>query len=464
MIPPAEPTHPRRTEAVKILRLAVPLILGQLAGVLMTFVDTVMAGRLSAEALASVAAGGAVWYSVMLSGMGVLLAVSPSVAQLDGAGRHDEIAPIVRQAFWIAGALSLLTFAVGLGAAPLLRILAVDPSLHPTILGYLRALLWGAPAMYAFLALRFLCEGMEISRPIMYWGFIGLGVNVVANYGLIYGRWGLPALGAIGCGYATSAVWWTQFAGLAIYVTRHSRLGRLGIFDRYDSPNGPLIRQLLRVGLPIGFSFFAEVSMFAGVALLMGSIGAIAIAGHQIALNVASTTFMVPLGIALATTVRVGNALGREDPVAARRAGWLGILLALAAQVFAASLLLTFPRIIASIYSPDPEVIAIAVQLLALAAIFQLSDGLQVASAGALRGAKDTTGPMFITVVAYWLVGLPIGYWLCFHRDQGPQGLWIGIIGGLTVAGVLLVARFWQLMRSVAPSYSEPQSEPRDSR
>ncbi|MCP4203578.1 MAG: MATE family efflux transporter [bacterium] len=414
----------------------------------MTFVDTVMAGRLSAEALASVAAGAAVWHTIMLAGMGVLLAVSPSVAHLEGAGEHQEIGPLVRQALWIAAGLTVLTVGVGLGAGPLLRVLEVDPSLHPTILGYLRALLWGAPAMYAFLALRFLCEGMEISRPVMYFGFIGLGVNVVANYGLIYGRWGLPALGAVGCGYATSAVWCTEFIGLVVYIRRHPKLGSLGIFDHFEWPRADWIRELLRLGAPIGFSFFVEVSMFAGVALLMGSISAVAVAGHQIAINVASTTFMVALGISLATTVRVGNALGRGDLEGARRSGWLGIQVALAVQVLSAVVLVTFPRAIATIYSVDEGVIGIAAQLLVLAAVFQLSDGLQVSAAGALRGLKDTRGPMIVTVVAYWLIGLPFGYWLCFHRDLGPRGLWIGIIGGLTVAGVLLAARFRQLSRS----------------
>lgn len=456
MISPADSTHPRRTEAVKLLRLAGPLILGQLAGVLMTFVDTVMAGRLSAEALASVAAGAAVWHTVMLAGMGVLLAVSPCVAHLDGSGKHHEIGPIVRQAIWIAAALSVLTLAVCLGAAPLLRALDVEPSLHPTILGYLRALLWGAPAMYAFLALRFLCEGMENSRPVMYFGFLGLGVNVIANYGLIYGHWGLPALGAIGCGYATSAVWCVEFLGLVIYIHRHPKLGALGIFDRFEWPRADLLRELLHLGLPIGFSFFVEVSMFAGVALLMGSISAVAVAGHQIAINVASITFMVPLGLALATTVRVGNALGRGDIEAARRSGWIGIQIALAVQVLAATLLVTFPRVIATIYSLDEGVIAVAAQLLLLAAIFQLSDGLQVSAAGALRGIKDTRGPMIVTVVAYWLIGLPFGYWLCFQRGLGPQGLWIGIIGGLSVAGVLLAARFRHLTHPKGQSPRPP--------
>ena len=450
----ADLVNPRRDAAAKLLRLAGPLILGQLAGVLMTFVDTVMAGRLSAEALASVAAGAALWHTVMLAGLGILLAVSASVAQLDGADRHDEIGPLVRQALWIAAGLTVVTVALTFAAAPLLEALSITPELHPTILGYLRALLWGAPAMYAFLALRFLCEGMEISRPVMYFGFIGLGVNVVANYGLIYGHWGLPALGAVGCGYATSAVWWTQLIGLVFYIRRHPRLAPLGVFGHLEWPRPRPLGELLRIGLPIGFSLFVEVSMFAGVALLMGSISAVAVAGHQIAISVASTTFMVPLGIALATTVRVGNAAGRGDLEGVRLSGWLGIQLALAAQVLSAIFLVTLPGPIARIYSTDPEVIAIAVQLLFLAALFQLSDGLQVSAAGALRGLKDTRGPMIVTVVAYWLLGLPFGYWLCFERGLGPRGLWIGIIGGLTVAGVLLAARF----RGLARGADRPQA------
>jgi MATE family multidrug resistance protein len=434
-----------RTDAGRTVRLALPLIIGQLASVLMTFVDTVMSGRLSAEALASVAAGAAMWHTIMLAGMGVLMAVSAFVAQFDGAGERGRIGPLVRQALWIALGLTLVTVALYLFAQPLLVNLEIDPSLHETILGYLRALLWGAPAMYAFLALRFLCEGMGLSRPVMYFGFVGLAVNVVANYGLIYGRWGLPALGAVGCGFATSAVWTVQLVGLILYIRRHELLAPLRVFERFDPPDWSKIRALLAVGAPIGFSFFVEVSMFAGVALLMGSIGAVAVAGHQVAINVASMTFMVPLGISLATTVRVGNAFGRGDPEGMRRAGWVGVQLALAAQVVSATVLLTLPRQIAAIYTRDEGVVVMAAQLLMLAAVFQLSDGLQVSAAGALRGLKDTRGPMVVTVVAYWLIGLPFGYWLCFHQDLGPRGLWIGIIGGLTVAGVLLAVRFRHL-------------------
>ncbi len=200
----------------------------------MTFVDTVMSGRLSAEALASVAAGAALWHTILLAGMGVLMAVSAFVAQYDGARQYERIGPLVRQALWVALGLTLLTAALYSVAEPLLVGLDIDASLHETILGYLRALLWGAPAMYAFFALRFLCEGMGLSRPVMYFGFVGLAVNVVANYGLIYGRWGLPALGAVGCGFATSAVWTVQLVGLILYIRRHERLAPLAVFARFD--------------------------------------------------------------------------------------------------------------------------------------------------------------------------------------------------------------------------------------
>jgi len=443
-----------RIDVSRTVRLAAPLVVGQLAGVLMTFVDTVMAGRLSAQALASVAAGAAIWHTLMLASMGVLMAISPSVAQLEGAGERDRIGPLVRQALWIAVGLTLATAVSCLAAGPLLSALDIDSSLHPTIMGYLRALIWGAPAMYAFLALRFLCEGMEISRPVMYFGFIGLVVNVIANYGLIYGHWGLPALGAVGCGYATSAVWWTELAGLMIYIRRHQRISGLNVFERLEWPDWSRIAPLLAIGLPIGFSFFVEVSMFAGVALLMGSIGAIQVAGHQVAINVASMTFMVPLGISLATTVRVGNAMGRGDQPGMSRAGWVGVQLALVCQVAAAFVLLALPGPIARIYSRDPEVIAVAVELLLLAAIFQFSDGLQVSAAGALRGINDTRGPMVITVIAYWLIGLPLGYWLCFGLGLGPRGLWIGIIFGLTFAGVLLALRFRRLTHRLETAMS----------
>lgn len=437
-----------RAEVRETLRLAGPLILGQLAGVLVTFVDTVMSGHLSALALASVAAGTAISHTVYLFGLGILHAVSPIVAELRGAGRESAIGAIVRQSLWIALVMAGLTCLVFRGAGPLLVALDVRPELHEIILGYLTALMWGTPAMYGFLSYRFLCEGMGVTRPIMHFGLLGLAVNVVANYGLIYGKWGLPALGAVGCGHATSAVWWVECLGLALYLRHHPRLAPLAAVG-VEAPRRRPLAEILRVGLPIGSAFFVEVSMFAGVALLMGSIGAVPAAAHQIAINVAAFIFMFSLGVSLATTVRVGHALGRRDHAATERAGWVGIGLALSIQLSAAGALLLWRRSIAGIYTHDPAVLDLAAQLLLLAAIFQLSDGLQVSAAGALRGLKDTKTPMLITVVAYWVVGLPLGYWLAFPQGLGPRGLWIGFIAGLSVAAALLAARFRQLSHRV---------------
>lgn len=437
----------RRREAGALLALAGPLIAGQLATVAMSFVDTVMAGRLSAEALAAVAVGGSVWATLVLFSMGVLMALPPIIAQHVGAGRGDLIAPMTRQAFWVGQALALVSI-VGLRSArPLLELLNVTPAIVPTAIGYLAAISWGMPALCAFFTLRFLCEGIGYTRPVMYFAVLGLGCNVLANWLLIYGHWGFPALGAVGVGYATAAVVWIQFVGLTWMVARSRRLRGVELFRRFEPPRRAPIGELLHVGMPIGLAMLMEVSFFAGAALLMASLGTVAVAGHQVAVNFASLTFMVPLGLSMGTTVRVGRGVGRGDAAATRLAGWTGISLAFAVMSVTATLMWLVPDWIAGVYTRDPEVRAMAVQMLSLAAIFQLSDGIQVGSAGALRGLKDTRVPMLITFIAYWVIGLPLGYGLAFHFALGPRGLWMGFIGGLTVAAVLLAGRFAVLAR-----------------
>jgi MATE family multidrug resistance protein len=436
-----------RREAVSLARLSGLLVAGQVATVAMNFVDTVMAGRLSAEALASVAVGGAVWATLVLFSMGVLMALPPIVAQLMGSGDRSRVAPVARQGFWLAQALAAMSF-VGLRSArPVLEFIQVEPELVPTVMGYLAAISWGMPALGAFFTLRFLSEGISYTRPVMYLAVIGLGVNVLANLVLMYGHWGFPALGAVGVGYATAAVVWTQCIGMTLLVRFHRRYRWLALFERFDPPRRQPLSELLAVGLPIGFSFFMEISFFAGAALLMASLGTVAVAGHQVAVNFASLTFMVPLGMSMGIAVRVGHAVGRGDHAGARLAGWTGIAMALGVMAVAATIMLLAPTWIVGIYTRDAEVGAMAVQMLALAAIFQLSDGVQVSSAGALRGLKDTRAAMIITFIAYWVIGLPLGWALAFRFGLGPRGLWIGFIGGLTAAAVLLAGRFLVLSR-----------------
>ena len=431
-----------KTEAGLTLRLAGPLILGQVASVAMGFVDTIMAGRLSAAALAAVALGGALWSGVILFIMGTLMAVPAFVSQLDGAGRRREVGPLIHQVIWIALGLATLGIIALSSMGPVLVWLDVEPSLRPVTMAYTTALCFGMPALCLYLVLRYLSEGLSLTRPTMYFGLLALAVNVPANYVLMYGKLGFPALGAVGCGIATTVVLWVQMLGLLWFVRSRPAYRRTRLFRALRPPNWLKIRELLQVGLPVGVAIFVEGSLFVSVALLMGSLGTTTVAGHQVAINFSALAFMIPLGLGLAASVRVGNAVGRQDQAEVRFRGWVAIGLVLGTQVISATIMFLFPGAIARVYSNDGEVIAVAVSLLYLAAIFQLPDGLQAAASGVLRGMKDTRGPMLITIVAYWFVGLPLGWWLGFSAGYGAPGLWMGMIAGLSVAAVLLIWRF----------------------
>jgi MATE family multidrug resistance protein len=424
------------------VKLALPLIAGQLSAVGMSAVDIALAGHYNAHTLAAVAVGANVWILGLVCVVGVMMALSPSVAQLDGAGRHGEIGPLFRQALWLAAALSVLLWLGARHAGPLLRLLGVDPALWVDAEAFLRALSWGAPGLCGYFALRGLCEGSSWTRPTMLFGLFGLVVLVPLDWILIYGRFGLPALGAEGSGIANALALWLQLAAFAAYLKFGRRFRYLDLFRRMERPDWQALRQLLWIGVPMAVTLLMEAGLFVISALLISRLGTIAIDGHQIAVNVASVTFMLPLGLALAVTVRVGHAAGRGDATGVRYAGFTGMALTLATQAVSATLMLAIPHAIAHVYSNDPKVIALAAQLLVLAGVFQLSDGIQVVSNGALRGLKDTRMPMLITVFAYWVVGMPTGAWLAFGAGHGVRGMWIGMIAGLTAAAVLLLARW----------------------
>lgn len=466
-------------EAGRTLRLAGPLIGGQLAYLGMNVIDTVMAGHLSATTLAAVALGSSLWSALNLFLIGVLLAVPSFVSQYEGEAdlerpeadlerpeaARGRITPFLHQSGWIALGLALGAVVLAWLAEPVLWLMEVEAGLIPIVTGYLRALSWGIPGWVLYLLLRFLSEGLGASRPTLYFGLLGLPVNALANAVLMYGWGPVPALGAVGCGHATSLVWWLQGLGVVVYVLRHPRYRSLELFRRPSPPRWGQLREILAVGVPIGVAIFLEGSLFTVVALIMGSLGTLTMAGHQVALNFAALTFMVPLGLSMAVTVRVGNAVGRRDTDGVLAAGLAGLGLALGTQSVSALVMLGFPRIIADVYTDDPRVIGVAVNLLFLAAVFQLSDGLQVAAAGALRGLKDTRLPMILTAVAYWVVGLPVGWWLAFRGvpgspPLGAPGLWIGLIAGLTVAAVLLVGRFLAVARAFRERYPPDPGPP----
>ncbi|HEY3521654.1 MAG TPA: MATE family efflux transporter [Rhodanobacteraceae bacterium] len=437
--------YARETRAT--VKLALPLIAGQLSSIGMNAVDVVLAGHYNAHTLAAVAVGANVWLLALVAAIGVMMALPPSVAHMDGAGARGEVGPLFRQAVMLAGTLGVLLWFGVRHAGPLLHLLGVDVELLPDVQKFLHALSWGAPAVCFYFSLRGLSEGMSWTRPTMFFGFTGLCALIPLGYIFIYGKLGLPALGAQGSGVANAFVLWLQVAAFATYVRLSPRYRPLHLFARFEKPDPRAIFGLLRIGVPMAVTLLMEAGMFSIAALLISRLGTVAVAAHQIAINVASITFMVPLGLALAITIRVGNAVGRNDPHGVRYAGFVGISLTLATQCVASALMLGIPHLIARLYTDAPAVLALAAQLLMLAGAFQFADGIQVASNGALRGLKDTRVPMFITVLAYWGVGMPIGYVLAFHAGWRAPGMWIGLSAGLYAAAILLSARFARLAR-----------------
>ncbi len=436
-----------KSEAGRLLSLAWPQIIGQASNVGMSFVDTVMAGRLSALDLAGVAIGSVFWNSLMLFLVGVLLTVPAFISNYDGAGRRSEMASFVRQAAWVALGLSAVLIVLVLQARPVLSAVGVEGEVIPQAGGYLDGIVWGAPAMASYLVLRMLCDGLGRPRPTMYIGILGMALNVPADYVLMYGKLGFPALGAHGCGLATAVVWWTQLLVILVYLNRARAYRFLELFSRWELPRAAPIKEILTIGIPIGTAIFVESSLFMVATLLMGSLGATAVAGHQIALNFSALMFMVPLGISLAITVRVGNAAGRDDRPQVRFRGQVGLGIVLATQSISAALIFLFPAAIAGLYTADGAVIETAVALLLFAAIFQVPDGVQIAAASALRGIKDTRIPLLLMIFAYWVIGIPLSYWLGIQLGRQGEGIWIGMIAGLTVAAVLLSRRFFRLTR-----------------
>ncbi|SDS46042.1 multidrug resistance protein, MATE family [Halopseudomonas litoralis] len=433
------------TELRALIWLALPIIAAQMSHTLLGFVDTAMAGRVSAVDLAAVALGNSFWVPTFLFLTGVLMIITSKVAASSGTGRLEETGPLVRQAVWLGLCIGLVCAVLLFSVEPLLYWAGVQEELIPKSIGYIQAVALGFPAVGMYQALRGLSDGLSRTKPTMVIGFLGLILNVPANYVLVYGKLGFPAMGAIGCGVATTLVMWFMLGCMLVYLKRSTIYDACRLFERFEWPRWTVQRHLLGLGLPVGISLFSETSMFALIALLIGSLGAVVVASHQVALNLTSIIFMVPFSLGLAITVRVGHNLGMSGARAGLFAAKVGITVALLFAVVAASSIYLLADWLPYLYTSDPEVLALSTALLFYAALYQFSDSVQVACAGALRGYQDTRVPMLLTMVAYWLVGLPSGYVLgltdLLGPPQGPAGFWKGLIIGLSVAATFLSIR-----------------------
>ncbi len=444
-------TNSLTEEARALLRLAGPLIVNNLSIAGMQFADAVMAGRLGAEALAAVAVGGSVWFLGLTVCLGLMMAISPIAARYYGAGEPQMIGRYTRQGLWLAVFLGLTLFSLAqLLVSPVLTFIGIDAGFRDITIGYVRWIMFGAPAICGFFALRFTTEGIGFTRPIMYTSLFALVTNVFFNWVLMYGKLGAPAFGAVGCGMASAITMWLMLVIIAVYVRLKPIYRPLGIFGRFAPVRLPILAEIVKLGAPIAVTITAEAGLFSAVSILIGTRGADITAAHQIALNFAATMFMIPLALSAATTIRTGHALGAGNPAAARFAGQMGIGMCILFMSCSAAFLLIARDLVVSLYTNDPDVTRIAISLLLMAAIFQVADGVQIGAAGALRGYKDTRMPMVINTFAYWVLGFPLAYLAAITFRAPPSYIWAGFVLGLTVAALLLSVRFDRLSKRIA--------------
>ena len=440
-----------RHELRELLLLAGPILGAQLATAGMSFVDTSMAGQYSSVDLAGIALGASVWMPIFLLTKGILLATTPTVAHLFGAQKLSEIAAPVRQGLWVALGLSMLAVALVNNAGVVYEFMGVTADVSERAVSYLEALSWGIPAVCLYQILSCYCEGLGETKPAMIFSFAALFLNIPVNYVLIYGEFGFPELGGVGCGYATAVCFWLMFALMGLYVLLSEKHKKIGVFEQFDKPDLAMIAAHMKLGTPIGLAIFFEASIFSVVGLLIGQLGAATVAGHQVALNFSSMMFMVPLSLSFGVTIRVGQALGAGKTKKASYCGFSGIVTCALTAFISAGVMWFYPKAVTSLYTQDPEVVALAAQLLAYAAIFQLSDGIQIAANGALRGYKDTRVPMIMVLIACWGVALPLGYVLgltdIIVNAMGPEGLWIGLVTALSIVAVLFTMRLRTISR-----------------
>ena len=434
-----------------LLKLAVPIIIGQLANTAMGFVDTVMAGRVSPNDLAAVALGNSIWVPIFLLMSGILIATTAKVSYAFGRGAELEMGYLVRQALWLGFALGCGLGVLLWNAQPVMEMMGVDPILITPAMGYLQAVACGFPAVALYLVFRCYSDALGLTRPSMVVGILGLLLNIPLNYIFINGHFGVPAMGGVGCGWATGLVMVFMMLAMFVWIRWAPYYKSSQIFSRWQWPEWSAQKSLLALGIPIGISIFAEASLFSVIALLIGGLGANVVAGHQIALNFSGLVFMIPYSLAMATTVRVGQALGANRPRDARFSAGVAMATGLICACISASFMFIFRDYIARIYTLDASVLAVATSLIIYSAIFQFSDAIQVTAAGALRGYQDTRITMLITLFSYWGVGLPIGYMLGLTEQlglaQGPAGLWQGLIVGLSCAALLLGLRLHKIAR-----------------
>lgn len=439
-----------RNEIKKLIALSVPVLIAQISQTAITFVDTIMAGNYSKTALSGVAIAVSIWLPTILFGQGLLSVLTPIISNLNGAAKRHQVADHTRQGVVIALLLSVIMMSILYHSDKLISLRSsvehpIDPEMVEVAVSFLRAIMWGVPAFLLFLVYRNQCEGLSNTKPAMVIIFIALLANIPINYVLIYGKLGLPAFGGVGCGITAAIIFWLMFFLIRLYTlttTSQRDIRKTPITKLID---WAIIKKVVLLGTPLALAYFFEMSLFAVIALLIAPLGQITVAAHQIIFTISSLTFAIPLSLGVATSIRVGYLLGQKELSLAKHTAYMSLAISLTIAIIVALILVVFRTPIITLFTQEVAVITICMHLIILLAIYQASDYLQVVASNVLRGYKDTQSIFFITLLSYWVIGLPVGYILgltdLIMEPIGAAGFWIGIILGLAVAAILLIVR-----------------------
>jgi len=438
---------PWRAEFRATFKLAWPLVLAQIAQISLYTTDVIVMGRLGVRELAAGTLATALLHPLLIGGFGVVTATAAVIAQAVGARDPRSVRRTVRQGFWMAAILTVLIIPILLNSTPILTALGQDPQTIVLTETYLKFAAWSVPGSLGFVVLRSLMAARGNSGTVLVITLVAVVANIIANYALVFGNFGFPRLELAGAAIATTIVSVIMFLFALAFVVFHRRYRRFFVLMRLFRPDWGRLIALFRIGLPIGLTLLSEVGLFGVAIIMMGWLGTAEVAAHAVAAQTAAITFMVPLGLSQATTVRVGLAIGASNPGNVGIAGWTSLVMALGFMVLASAAMILFPRFLASAFLDlsDPAnsvTLGLAVSYLGVAALFQLVDGAQVTMGAALRGLNDTRVPMVLSLVGYWAIGLTVGYVLGFVFGWRGLGIWMGLAAGLTFVAVVLTVRF----------------------
>jgi MATE family multidrug resistance protein len=427
--------------------LAYPVMLSQLGQVSVGVADSMMVGRLGALPLAASSLGNSIFFVIMMFGIGISMGITPLVSKADGKGKTHRISRLFSHGLWINVIASLLMTGIVLGLSQGLHYLNQPEEVVTLAIPYLLIIAASLLPLMVFQTFKQMAEGLSQTRQAMFITIFANLVNVFLNWVLIWGMFGFPEMGLNGAGLATLISRVLMMLMMGGYIFLSPRYKKYHFKLSLSTPSFPMISRILKIGIPTGFQFIFEVSAFSTAAIMMGWIGVNALAGHQIAINLASISYMMATGLATAGMIRVSNQIGKGNMKGMREAGMVVFGMVTIFMIVSAVIFLSFRFFLPTLYIGDPEVVALSASLLVIAGLFQLSDGVQAAGLGVLRGLEDVKVPTIVTLLAYWVLGLPLGYFFAFNLDMGAQGIWYGLLIGLTIAAGMLLYRFHSLSK-----------------